>query len=73
MELNKTLCLDCHNLNRWYSYKWADSAERQEHNRTNNTTCPICGSKSVKNVEDDGTMGPARAAANALFGGKTRP
>lgn len=68
MELNKTRCNDCGYLNRWHSYKWASTPERQEHNRKNNTTCPKCGSTNVSNAEDDETMGPARAVASILTG-----
>ena len=69
MELNKTQCLDCGHVNRWYSYKWASTPERQEHNRVNSTTCPSCKGKRVKNVEDDETMAPYRGVAQALFEG----
>lgn len=68
MELNKTRCNDCGHLNRWYSYKWASTEERREHNRRNRTTCPKCGSENVSDVEDDDTMGPYRAVAEAMFG-----
>jgi Zn finger protein HypA/HybF involved in hydrogenase expression len=73
MELNKTYCQDCGHLNRWYSYKWANTEDRQDHNRRNDTTCPKCGSHNVKNVEDDETMGPYRAVVSALVGGRRGP
>ncbi len=66
MELNKTKCLDCGNINRWQSYKWASTPERRSHNRLNNTTCPLCKSTNVKNVEDGETMAPYRAIVSEL-------
>ena len=68
MELNKTRCLDCGHINRWYSYKWASTPDRQEHNRKNRTTCPKCNSTNVKDFDDDETMAPYRFVADALFG-----
>lgn len=70
MELNKTRCRSCGYLNRWHSYKWANTEARQEHNRVNNTTCPKCGSTEVENVEDDETMGPYRMLVSILTGEK---
>lgn len=66
MELNKTKCQDCGNLNRWHSYKWASTPERQEHNRKNHRECPKCGSANVKNVEDDETMELYRHVAGVI-------
>jgi Zn finger protein HypA/HybF involved in hydrogenase expression len=67
VELNKTRCLDCHHVNRWYSYKWASTPERQEHNRKNRTTCPKCESTNVKDFDDDETMAPYRFAADVIL------
>lgn len=66
MELNKTRCNACGNVTRWHSYKWADSPERQEHNRTAGKTCGRCGSTDVKNFEDDETMEPYRHVVSVL-------
>lgn len=66
MELNKTKCNDCGHLNRWNSFKWANTEARQRHNRVNSTTCPQCGSNNVGNVEDDETMAPYRFVAEAI-------
>lgn len=71
MELNKTKCDGCGHTNRWYSYKWANTSERQEHNSVNRTTCPSCRSTDVSNVEDEETMGPYRFAASLLSGEDT--
>lgn len=68
MELNKTRCRSCGHLNRWHSYKWANTPARQEHNRVNNTTCPKCRSTEVENVEDNETRGPYRMLASILTG-----
>ena len=73
VELNKTKCLDCGHVNVWQSFKWADSEQRKEHNRLNNTTCPKCKSTHVKNVEDNDTMGPYRAIADAIIDIAAKP
>ncbi len=66
MELNKTRCLDCGHVNKWYSYKWADTPGRKEHNRLNSTTCPKCKSNNVEDFDDDETMEVYRFAADAI-------
>lgn len=66
MEVNKTRCKSCHNVNTWYSYKWVDRDERREHNRRGREECPKCGSTDVENVEDDDTMATSRAVASLL-------
>lgn len=68
MELNKTECADCGYVNRWQSYKWACTSQRQAHNHENSTKCPRCSSPDVRTVEDDETMATARAVAGALIG-----
>jgi len=70
VEVNKTRCLDCGHENRWSSYKWAYTPERQEHNRENREECPKCRSRNVKNHEDAETMGPYGAVAGLIVGKK---
>lgn len=67
MELNKTKCKDCGHINSWHSYKWADTEDKREWNRRNNTTCPSCGSNNVSNVEDEETMGPYNFVAEVIL------
>lgn len=66
MELNKTRCLDCDYVNRWYSYKWASTPDRQERNHKNRTTCPKCNSTNVKDFDDGETMAPFKRDAFIL-------
>jgi hypothetical protein len=66
MELNNTRCHNCGHVSTWYSYKFANTKDKQEWNRINRETCPECKSDNVSDFDNEITMGAYDSLADEL-------